>query len=630
MAEAPGSPPSPSMAPSTPTAGAGSAEGVLLRFLPSETVTAIPRGSTVLEAAARLGLSVEAPCGGRKLCGKCRVAFATQAPEPTSVERELLSAEDLADGVRLACRSRPPGDATLRLLPPPRVDWWKLGSADTGARPSEPAVRAVRCHIPAATLRKPTALASLLRTELGEFSIPLAVLRTLGGRWTAMAAGSDLDVVVVGDAVADVRRVAGVGEPPAGVCGVALDIGTTTIVGYLLDLASGRQLSAASAMNPQAAFGADLISRLHAVLDDPANAARLREVVVDAVGRLIQRACREAGRSPQEVYEVTVAANTCMHHLLLGLDASALATSPFAPVVANALDLPATAVGLPVHPRANVHVLPNVAGFVGADTIAGILATDLGRGAGWTLLLDVGTNAEIVLGGRGRLLACSAAAGPAFEGGNVSCGTVARDGAISRVHWEDGRLRVETVGGSPALGVCGSGLLDAVRTLRALGVILPSGRLLPPDRWSEPVRRGLRWSAELDGVILADGERQVVLNQGDVRQLQLAKAAVRAGCELLLQTAGVRPGELQEVLLAGAFGNYLDPGSVLALGLVPPVPMQHLRSVGNAAGTGAKLALLNRSARAEAGRLGEAVEYVELSLHPGFQDAFMEAMAFGE
>lgn len=584
----------------------------------------------MLEAAAGLGLSVEAPCAGRKLCGKCRVAFEAGAPPPTAVERELVSAEDLAGGVRLACRSRPQGDATLRLLPPPRVDWWKLGTADTGLTRPDPAVRRIRCLLPAATLKHPTALVTLLRTEVGAFELPLAVLRALGGRWTSRSGGCSLDVVVVGDAIADVRVIADPSEPAAPLYGVAMDIGTTTIVGYLLDLATGRQLAAASAMNPQASFGADLISRLHAVLDDSANVDRLREVVVGAAGRVIQRACREAGCAPEEVYEVTVAANTCMHHLFLGLDASALATSPFAPVVAHGLDLPVPEVGLPAHPRGNVHFLPNVAGFVGADTIAGILASGLAQADGWKLLLDVGTNAEIVLGRRGRLLACSAAAGPAFEGGNVSCGTVARDGAVSRVRWEDGRLRAETVGGSPAVGVCGSGLLDAIHALTGLGVILPSGRLLPPDRWPDLVRRGLRWSEAGDGVVLAEGDRLVVLTQADIRQLQLAKAAVRAGCETLMRTAGITAAELQEVLLAGAFGNYLDPQSVLALGMVPPIPASRLRSVGNAAGTGAKLALLDRSARQEAGLLRDTVEYVELSLHPGFQDAFMEAMTLGQ
>ena len=621
-----------------PTGAAGDSSpvevpsGPVVRFLPSDVATPVPRGGTVLEAAARLGLAVEAPCGGRKLCGKCRVAFEHGAPPPTAVESELVGAADLAAGVRLACRCHPQGDATVRLLPPPRVDWWKLGSADSGSLRTDPAVRAIRCRLPAATLRDPVALVGLLRGAVGEFDIPLPVLRGLGSRWTARPGGCALDVVVSGDAIVDVRCVTDPPEPPAPVLGVAMDIGTTTIVAYLLDLASGRQLAAASAMNPQAAFGADLISRLHAVLDAPGNGGRLRDAVVQAAGRVIRRACREAGCAPEQVYEVTVAANTCMHHLFLGLDGAGLATSPFAPVVARGLDLPAAEVGLPVHPRANVHLLPNVAGFVGADTVAGVLATGLADRDGWTLLLDVGTNAEIVLGTRDRLLACSAAAGPAFEGGHVSCGTVARDGAINRVRWEAGRLRAETVGGSPAIGVCGSGLLDAVRTLVGLGVILPSGRLLPPNAWPEPVRQGLGWSEEPEGVLLGSGggQRPVVLTQADIRELQLAKAAVRAGCETLLAIAGVAATDLHEVLLAGAFGNYLDPGSVLSLGLVPPVPPARLRSVGNAAGTGAKLALLDRGARQEAEQIRDKVRYVELSLDPGFQDAFMEAMALEE
>ena len=591
----------------------------------------MPAGTTVLEAAAGLGLSLEAPCGGHRLCGKCRVAFLGDVPAPTAVEEELVSAADLAAGVRLACRCRPCSDAALRLLPPPRVDWWKLGTADAGSLPPDPAVRVIRCQLPPATREEPTATATLIRAQVGDLEVPLGVLRALGGRWTAAARGAVVDVVVSGDRVVDVLPLAAPDAPPPTVCGAALDIGTTTIVGYLMDLGTGRQLAAASAMNPQSSFGSDLISRLHAVLEDPANLQRLRESVVTAAGRLIQRACREAGRAPEQVYEVTVAANTCMHHLLLGLDASALATSPFAPVLTDSVDLPAAEVGLRLHPRANVHVLPNVAGFVGADTIAGLVASGIAHADGWRLLLDIGTNAEIVLGRRGRLLACSAAAGPAFEGGNVSCGTVARDGAVSRVSWEGGRFRAETVGGSPAVGVCGSGLLDAVRVLLEQGVLLPSGRMLVPDRWSEEVRQGLSWSEDPQGIVVAnDGERPVVLTQADVRQLQLAKGAVRAACDLLLSAAGIGASDLEEVLLAGAFGNYLDAESVLALGLIPPVPANRLRSIGNAAGTGAKLALLQRSAREEAARLRGDVAYIELSTQPGFQDAFMDAMGFGD
>ncbi len=419
------------------------------------------------------------------------------------------------------------------------------------------------------------------------------------------------------------------GRTGAPVLGAALDIGTTTVVAFLLDLRNGRQLAAASTMNPQASFGGDLISRLHAVLDDPDNGRRLRDLIVTAVGRLITRCCRQAGRDPARVFQVSVAANTCMHHLFLGLDASVLAASPFAPVVAAGLDLTAADVGLPIHPQGRVYLLPNVAGFVGADTVAGVLASGLADGPDWRLLLDIGTNAEIVLGRRGRLLTCSAAAGPAFEGGNISCGTLAREGAVSHVRWEDGRMRAETVGGSPPVGLCGSGLLDAVRVLLELGVVAPSGRLEPPVRWPAPARAGVRWSDPPGGVLLAEGESPVVLTQRDIRELQLAKGAVRAGCELLLQRAGIGPGDLAEVLLAGAFGNYLDPRSVLALGLVPPVAADRLRSIGNAAGAGARLALLQRAARDQAAALREEMEYVELSLQPGFQDAFAEGMVLG-
>ena len=602
---------------------------VEVHFLPLGASARVPAGTVALDAAAEAAITLEAPCGGRRLCGKCRVAFVGDPPDPTAVERELIGAGDLAAGVRLACRARLETDATLRLLPPARVDWWKMAATDLAGVEPDPCVHTVRCQLPAATLSSPAAITTRLRHEVGALSLPLAVLRSLSSGGGAAPAGGALQAVVVGEEIVDVWPCGGgaVVAPP--LHGVAVDIGTTTIVGYLMDLRSGRQLAAASAMNPQASFGADIISRLHAILDDPHNLTRLRELVVGAVARIIVRACREAGCPPESVYEVTIAANTCMQHLFLGLDASPLAVSPFAPVVTEALDLPAAEVGLPIHPRGRVYVLPNVAGFVGSDAVAGLLASGLAHDDRWRLFLDIGTNAEIVLGRRGRLLTCSAAAGPAFEGGNISCGTVAREGAVSRVRWEGGQLRVETVGGSAATGVCGSGLIDAVCTLVDLGVVLPSGLLPPPERWSAAARAGVRWAGSPGGVVLAEADRPVVLTQGDVRQLQLAKGAVRAACEILLRTAGIEATDLGEVLLAGAFGNYLDPGSALELGLLPAVPPQAVRSIGNASGTGAKLALLVRAAREEATVLRDAAEYVELSVHPEFQAVFMEALALG-
>ena len=352
--------------------------------------------------------------------------------------------------------------------------------------------------------------------------------------------------------------------------------------------------------------------------------------MVGAVNRILTRCCRQAGCAPERVFEVSVAANTCMHHLFLGLDPASLATAPFVPVVTEALDLPASAIGLPIHPSGRVYLLPNVAGFVGADTLAGIVASGLAHDDAWRLFIDIGTNAELVLGRRGRLFACSAAAGPAFEGGNISCGTVARAGAVSRVRWEQGRLRAETIGGEAAVGLCGAGLLDAVAVLRACGVVRPTGRLEPPERWAAPVRAGLPWCDAPAGVVVAEGERPVVLTQRDVRELQLAKGAIRAACEVLLQVAGIGAAQVEEVLLAGAFGNYVDPGSALALGLIPPIPAARVRSIGNAAGTGARLALLQRGVREEVAALRERIQYVALALHPGFQDAFVDGMRLGD
>lgn len=597
-----------------------------VRFLPSGYVAANVDGSTVLETAAAAGLTIEAPCGGRKRCGKCRVAFTAGAPVPTPLDHALLTAADLAAGVRLACRARLQGGEVVQLLPPPRIDWWKITAVDPAAGTPDPNVRVVRCLLPNSGSEQPTAYATLLRQQLGEVHFPLVALQHLAKRAMANDTAVPLQVVLIGDEVAEVQ----LGTTLAGdVYGLALDIGTTTIVGYLLDLQTGRQVAAASAMNPQVTFGADLISRLHAVREEPTAAVRLRDLVVAAVQRILMRCCRQASCAPERVFEVSVAANTCMHHLFLGIDPASLATAPFVPVVTEALNLPATEVGLAIHPRGHIYLLPNIAGFVGADTLAGIIASGIAHDDAWRLLIDIGTNAELVLGHRGQLFACSAAAGPAFEGGNISCGTVARAGAVSRVVWEQGRLRAETIGGEPAVGLCGAGLLDAVAVLRAHDVVRPDGRLEPSERLAPAVRDGLQWSDTPPGVLVAAGERPVVLSQRDVRELQLAKGAIRAACEVLLHVAGIEITQVEEVLLAGAFGNYVDPSSAVALGLIPPLPADQVRSIGNAAGTGARLALLQCGVRDEVAALREHIQYVALAVHPGFQDAFVDGMRLG-
>lgn len=436
---------------------------------------------------------------------------------------------------------------------------------------------------------------------------------------------SDLSVAVVAAAGADARKSAlgRLSEPaevdpwfplrPAGpTLGFALDVGTTSMAGALLDLRTGEELAARSVPNPQGVHGADLMSRLSYAAQGEAQARELQELVLDAARRLLDQLCQRAGVERESVAAGALCGNTAMHHLFLGLPVADLALAPYRPA-----QLQGCEVELPGLPR--LYALPNVAGFVGADAVAMALAAGLDQEAATVLAVDVGTNGEAFLCHRGELFACSAPAGPAFEGGEISCGMRAGPGAVEGVAYRDGRLELKVVGGKAPRGVCGSGLLDAAAALRAAGALDPTGRLRPEGPLEELV------TPDGSAVALAPG---LLLTQKDIRALQLAKGAVRVAVDLLLQVAGVRPTDLDAILLAGAFGSYLQPESALAVGLLPPVAAAKVRSIGNAAAAGTKLALLSRGARARAEALARRTRHVELATHPEFEERFMAALQF--
>lgn len=537
----------------------------------------VPIGRPLHLALLRAGIMIETPCGSRGKCRKCRVRAGGDWP-PTDAERDQLSAEELAAGFRLSCQQIVRGSGTVAVVAEPLV-----GTAKTG-------ISRLEAHRAAAVAADPWYDPSLVPS---------------GGR----------------------------------PLGLAVDIGTTTCVAALLDLRTGEELGGASVPNPQGAFGADLMSRLSYALSGDEAREELRAGVTGAVNDLVARLCRRARCDSAEIVAATVVGNTAMHHLFFGLPVEDLALAPYVPAVTDALECTAVEARLALHPRATVVALPNVAGFVGADAVAVMLACGLDDpGPEVRMAADIGTNGEIAIagpspraGGRHRIVCCSAPAGPAFEGGEISQGMRAGPGAVEGVHVRTGPggapadLEVDVIGGVPARGICGSGLLDAVAASVRAGLLDPGGRLadgaaLPPalaDRIAAgPDGRGIR---------LAEG---VVLTQKDVRALQLAKGAIRSGMEVAMREFGVEAGGIDRLWLAGAFGNYLHPEAALACGLVPAVAPDRLQPVGNAAAQGGRLALLSRGARDRAEALGRAAEHVELATHPDFEPIFFEALGF--
>lgn len=389
---------------------------------------------------------------------------------------------------------------------------------------------------------------------------------------------------------------------------IAFDLGTTTVVAYLMDGVTGALLSKTSCMNPQAQFGADVISRIEYAMEG--HAAELSACIRQALGELTENAAKQAGISPTDITAASIVGNTAMHHLLLEIDPKPLTVPPYMPNVSEGLTLSPAGL-LPIHPAGTVRILPNIAGFVGADTVGCLLATKLDTLDDLTLMIDIGTNGEMVLGNKHRRIACSTAAGPAFEGAKIECGMRGAPGAVDHVTVEDGKLRFHVIGEGEAVGLCGSGLLDLIAALLETEEISESGRM----------ESGATY--QLDGT-------KVYLTQKDVREVQLAKAAIRAGIELMCKRMGVKAADIRQVLLAGAFGNYLDPNSACAIGMIPPVLRERIVPIGNAAGEGAKMAVLNVEEYEYSKRLAQGTEFLELASMPEFNDCYVDCLCFEE
>ena len=387
---------------------------------------------------------------------------------------------------------------------------------------------------------------------------------------------------------------------------LAFDVGTTTVVAYLLDGGTGKLLAQSSCINPQTRFGADVISRIQYAMNEDSEA--VSSVLKQALADLTQKAARAANISPGRITTVSLVGNTAMHHLLLGIDPKPLTIPPYMPKVSEALEIPADF--LPVSPKAVLRVLPNIAGFVGADTVGCLVATRFDQLEELTLMIDIGTNGEMVLGNRDGFLACSTAAGPAFEGAKIACGMRGAMGAVDHVWMEDGQVCWNVIGGGEAKGLCGSGLLDLVAVLLESEVIDESGRM--------------------EEKIYHLGDTQVFLTQKDVREVQLAKAAIRAGIELMCQKRGTKPADIQKVYLAGAFGNYMDPVAACAIGLIPPVLQERIEPIGNAAGEGAKLCALSAGEFAYSKLFAEKAKFLELASMPEFNDCYVDCLLFEE
>jgi uncharacterized 2Fe-2S/4Fe-4S cluster protein (DUF4445 family) len=603
---------------------------VQVTYLPTGEAVSVPAGTTIFTAAHLIGVRVDATCGGLGTCGRCEVEVTEGRADPSPRDREHLPADRLAAGWRLACRTRADRDLVCRVPEPMGAPQVVMAGA---GRPVylEPAVQKVLVELAEASPSDTRSELERIEHDLRQagFGVQgapsslqeLPVPGELGG--SPQRAGRRVTAVLCGEHFIAVEP----GDTRETVFGVAFDIGTTTVVGALVDLHSGAVTGVAAELNRQAVFGADVISRLGHTMTSDKGTAQLQRLVLSTLNDILAALYRQSGVTRERVYEAVCVGNATMLHLLLGVEAHSIAVAPFTPAFRDPVDLGAARLGLDIHPEGRLQTLPLVGAYVGADTVAGLHATALAEQERLRLFIDVGTNSEIALGSKDRMLVTAAPAGPAFEGGRIDCGMTARAGAAERVRL--GRtVELSVIGGGAARGLCGSGLIDLVAQLRLAGIVDATGRMMSPtDLTGHPLVDRVEAGDRMLSFRLTD---ELVLTQWDVRELQSARGAVATGIDILMEELGVSAEDLDEVVLAGAFGTSLDPRSAIAFGLVPPVSPEIIRSVGNVAIEGAKMALMSFRERQAAFVLPARVEYLELSARPDFNERFVSSLEFPE
>ncbi|MBP7964650.1 MAG: DUF4445 domain-containing protein [Caldilineaceae bacterium] len=585
---------------------------------------------TLLDAAQSAGVELISLCGGVGACDSCRVRLVTGAlTEPTLIEEDLFSGAELAEGWRLACQAEPHTHVKVEVPPESLTTPQRLQiEGEMTATALAPAVRAIDLTIPPPHLHDlrddATRLQDAWRSQTGsraDLVIALSLLQIFSTQlrqhnWhvrLAVSAGDKLIAVL---------------PPATALCGLAVDIGTTSIAAYLVSLESGEILAKTGAMNPQIAYGEDVISRILYCNEHENGRALLQSRVVETLNQLIADLCAEAKVAPDQIVDGVVVGNTAMHHLFAGLAVRQLGEAPYVPAVADSLQISAQEIGLKLALGAQIYLPPNLAGYVGADHVAMLQASGILDQPGTRIAVDIGTNTEITLAHDGQHYSCACASGPAFEGAHITDGMRAAPGAIERVQWQEGAIRTQAIGGQKAVGLCGSGILDAVAVMVSGGLVDKRGAF----QRTHPLIHLSAAGKPIFVLVPADASgngHDILVNRQDVAEIQLAKAAIRAGIDLLLAEAHIAEAEIEHFIIAGAFGTYIHVPSAIQIGMFPAIPESRFSQIGNAAGMGAIQLLISTPNRQQMEARSREIHYLELTTHPEFQDTFVNQMGFG-
>ncbi|MFC1541253.1 ASKHA domain-containing protein [Candidatus Latescibacterota bacterium] len=610
-----------------------------VRFQPDDITIKIEKGTLVSDAIKAAGIKIQLPCGGTGTCGKCGVEIHPGAPDPSELDKIHLTADEIHCGMRLACQTKIESDIGVLISPGLRImDGKILVDGIDRSFEMNPFVRKTYVEIPEPSLEDQVSELYRIKRALNfnddtcpDINIDLlrelpVILRENGYKITVVTSGNN--------------RIIGIepGDTSQKLYGIAFDIGTTTVVGTIIDLLTGREISYASRLNTQIVYGEDTISRIKHVIENEDGGIEMSGKIRTVINEIIKEASENAGINQNDIYEAVFVGNTTMSHLFLGLDPTMLSQIPFVSVTNSSVILWAVDLDIDINSLGNVYVLPNIAGFVGSDTVGVMLACNYLEPGPTQLIVDVGTNGELALRHNGTLTVCSTAAGPALEGAALTSGMRALRGAIEHVNIASGELTYDVIGDGAPVGLCGSAYIDIVAELLDAGIIDSFGAIVNVD-----TLKGTDYESLSGRIITINSQpafllyespandkesEKIVLTQKDVRQIQLAKGAIRSGINLILKKSGLNAADLEEILLAGAFGNYIKKSSAQRIGLLPDIPQKRIRFIGNAASTGAKMALLSQLVREDANHIRQKANHIELATLPEFMTEFSNNMIF--
>jgi len=605
-------------------------------FEPEGKTVYVLDGTTIYEGTGKAGIIIKSECGGMGVCGSCVVNIIKGEYEQRGSER-FLSEEEIKKGTVLACRTNIKSDMIVEIPISSRLYEQKILTEGVEKELKlSPNIKKLFIKVDTPTLEDQRSDLDRLWDSIKNVSqspkVCVDVLRRLPEKMRKEDFG--FTVVLNEDEIIGIEA----GDKSDKNYGVAFDIGTTTVVGYLIDLNTGKQLAIASRTNPQTSYGDDVISRIQYANTNRDGIDDLHERIVSCINDIIADLENQVDIEKKFIYEITTTGNTTMNHFLLKLNPKYLAQSPYVGVIRSNIDSRAKFLGVNVNTYGKIYAMPNIAGFVGGDTVAVILASDIHKGEDIKFAIDIGTNGELVMGNKERLISCSTAAGPAFEGARITHGMRASDGAIEKIVINESGIEVNTIGNAKAIGICGTGLIDAVAELLKIEVISENGKLrnreeLPLNIPEFIKDRIIQHDKHGTSFILVEAKASktgydILLTQKDIRETQLAKGAIHAGYNILKKILDIDDDDIKEVLLAGAFGNYIRREQAKRIGLFPDIPKERIKFIGNAAGEGAKMVLLAKELRKEACEISKNTEYIELSTRQDFQKEFIDAIYF--